>query len=116
MADQFLTKLARLIKDVNFQVHGILYIPTFTVMKQSDGDGSYSMMLGRPWLKNAKVLHDWGNNQITIESNGTSQIIQVTKCLEAFMGYDFVNGVINEEEEVLLVVEPNLFTIGIISY
>jgi hypothetical protein len=32
------------------------------------------------------------------------------------MGYDFVNGVINEEEEVLLVVEPNLFTIGIISY
>jgi hypothetical protein len=52
------------------------------ILKQNDGDGSYYMMLGRPWLKNAKVLHDWGNIQITIEGNGISQIIQITKQLD----------------------------------
>jgi hypothetical protein len=58
MVDQSLTKLVGLIIDVKFQVHGISYITTFTIMKQINGDGSYSMMLRRPWFKNAKVLHD----------------------------------------------------------
>jgi hypothetical protein len=27
---------------------------------------SYSMLLGKPWLKDAKVQHDWGSNIVTI--------------------------------------------------
>jgi hypothetical protein len=81
LADQSLTKLIGLIKDVKFQVQRNPYITTFMIMQQSDGDGSYCMMLRKPWLKNAKVLNDWGNNQITIEGNGTSRIIQITKQL-----------------------------------
>ncbi len=30
--------------------------------------------------------------------------------------YDFINGVTNEEEEVLLAIKLDLFTVGIISY
>jgi hypothetical protein len=30
---------------------------------------AYSMILGRPWLKQAKVHHDWGNNTLTIIVN-----------------------------------------------
>jgi hypothetical protein len=29
-------------------------------------NSSYFMLLGRPWLRDAKVFHDWGNNIITI--------------------------------------------------
>jgi hypothetical protein len=40
------------------------------------------MFLGQPWLHNAHVTHDWGNNLITIEGNGTMQTINVTKHLD----------------------------------
>ncbi len=44
-------------------------------------DSSYSMLLGRPWLKDAKVTHDWGNNEIIIQGNGTIRKILVNKKL-----------------------------------
>jgi hypothetical protein len=50
---------------------------------------SYSMLLGRPWLRDAKVFHDWGNNTINIQGMGIIRIIPIikklgatTKCLE----------------------------------
>jgi hypothetical protein len=39
------------------------------------------MLLGRPWLKDAKVTNDWGNNIITIHGNGTITTISMTKNL-----------------------------------
>jgi len=39
-------------------------------MKSNVLDYSYSMLLGQPWLRNAHVTHDWGNNLIAIEGNG----------------------------------------------
>ncbi len=38
-------------------------------------------MLGRPWLKDVKVAHDWGSNIIIIQRNGTVKTIIVTKHL-----------------------------------
>jgi len=62
-------------------VHGIPYITTFIILHNSVVDFSYSMLLGRPWLKDAKVAHDWGNNNITIQGNGTVKTITTTKHL-----------------------------------
>ncbi len=42
-------------------------------------DVIYPMLLKRPWLRDAKVSHDWGTNSITIESNGDVRTIFVTK-------------------------------------
>ncbi len=36
---------------------------------------SYSMLLGRPWLRDAKVAHDWGSNIVTIQGNAPIRII-----------------------------------------
>jgi hypothetical protein len=41
------------------------------------------MLLGRPWLKDAKVFHDWGNNIITIQGIDTIKNIPITKKLGA---------------------------------
>jgi hypothetical protein len=30
---------------------------------------SYALLLGKHWLKDTKVSHDWGTNFIIIESN-----------------------------------------------
>ncbi len=65
MVDQTITKLVGLIGDLKIYVHGILYITTFIVFQNSVVDSSYSMLLGRPWLRDAKVAHDWGSNTFT---------------------------------------------------
>jgi hypothetical protein len=82
MAKQTLTKLVWLIRNLKIHVSGIPYVVTFTMMKNDVLDASYSMLLGHPWLQNAKVMHDWGNNFINIEGNCTICTIVVTKHLD----------------------------------
>jgi hypothetical protein len=54
MVDQTTTKLVGFIRNLTIYVHGIPYITTFTVLHNSVVDFSYSMLLGRPWLKMLK--------------------------------------------------------------
>jgi hypothetical protein len=54
MANQTTTKLVVLIRNLKIYVHGIPYITTFTILSNSVVDSSYSMLLGRPWLRDAK--------------------------------------------------------------
>jgi hypothetical protein len=71
MADRTTIKLMGLIKDLKIYVHGIPYITTFTILQNSVVDSSSSMLLERPWLREVKMAHDWGNNIVTIQGNGT---------------------------------------------
>jgi hypothetical protein len=66
MANQTITKPLGLIKDLKIFVHGIPYIVTFVVINNNVLDFIYSMLLGRPWLRDAKVSHNWGTNIVTI--------------------------------------------------
>jgi hypothetical protein len=86
------------------------------------GDFNYSMLLGRPWLRDAKVAHDWGSNIITIQGNGIIKTITVTKRLggevrrpKLLLCYNYQNGITNEEEDIIFVTKPKLFSIGTIS-
>jgi hypothetical protein len=81
MANQTTTKPVGLIRDLNIYVHGVPYIIMFIVLQNSVVDSSYSMLLGRPWLKDVIMAHDWENNNVTIQKNGTVKIITVTKHL-----------------------------------
>ncbi len=58
MTNQTTTKLMGLIIDMKIYVHGIPYIIMFTMLHNSVVDFSYSMLLGRPQLRDAKVAHD----------------------------------------------------------
>jgi hypothetical protein len=66
MANQTTTKLMGLIRDLKIYVHGILYIITFIIFHNSVENSNYSMLLGRPWLRDVKMAHDWGSNIVTI--------------------------------------------------
>jgi hypothetical protein len=76
-------------------------------------DFSYSMLLGRPWLKDVKVTHDWGNNAINVQGNGTIIIISVnkkqgveTKRPQVLVCYDLLEGLIDEEEDFIFETDP----------
>jgi hypothetical protein len=85
-------------------------------------DFNYSMLLGRPWLRNTEVTHDWGSNIVTIQGNETVRIIIITKHLggeirrpEVLLCYDYQNGITNEDEDIIFVTKLELFSIGTIS-
>jgi hypothetical protein len=78
------------------------------------------MLLGKPYFRDAKVAHYWGNNMITIQGNGTIQTIAVIKHLgtnlkrlKILLCFDYQNGNIDEEED--LISELELFSIGIVN-
>lgn len=48
MADQTITKLVGLIKDLQIQIHENPYIATFMVTKNNVLDSTYSLLLGPP--------------------------------------------------------------------
>jgi hypothetical protein len=66
---------------LKIHIHGIPYKATFIVLKNSVVDYSYSMLLGRPWRKDAKVTHDWGINVIIAQGTRTIIIISINKKL-----------------------------------
>ncbi len=99
LTNQITTKPMVLIRDLKIYIHGIPYITMFIILHNSVIDSSYSMLLGRPWLKDAKLAHDWGSNIVTIQGNGTIRTITVTKHLgggvkkpKMLLCYDYQNG------------------------
>jgi len=58
MENQTNIKPMELIRDLKIYVHGIPYITMFIVLQNNVVESSYSMLLGRPWLKDAKMAHD----------------------------------------------------------
>jgi hypothetical protein len=97
-----------LIKDLKIYVHGIPYITAFTVFWNNVVDSSYSMLLGRPWLKDVEVAHDWGSIIVTIQGNGMVRTIIVTKHLggevrrpKVLLCYDYQDVITNEKKNHL---------------
>jgi hypothetical protein len=81
MANQTITKPLGLMKDLKIYVHGIPYAITITMIQSSVLDFNYFMLLGHPWLKDAEVSHDWGNNTIIIQRIDIVGTILITKKL-----------------------------------
>ncbi len=62
-----------------------------------------STLLGRLWLRDVKLYHDWGNNTIIIQKTNIVTTILFTKKLRAptkhpkvLVGYDFHSGIFDE--------------------
>jgi hypothetical protein len=111
-----------IIKNLRIHIHGIPYVATFNVLKNSVMDSNYSMLLGRPWLRDAKVTHDGGNNVIIVQGNGIIRTISINKKLgveirrpQVFVCYDLLEGLIDEEEDLIFVTKPKLLSIGTIT-
>jgi hypothetical protein len=80
------------------------------------------MSLGKPWLKDAKVAHDWGNNIVIIQGNEGVRIITITehlggeiRRLKVLLCYDYQNG-ITIEEDVIFITKLEFFSIRTIKF
>jgi hypothetical protein len=77
MMYQTIAKPFGLIMNMKIFVHGIPYMVTFIVINNTVLDSNYSMLLRCPWLRNAKVSHNWGTNIVTIQKISTIRTIYV---------------------------------------
>ena len=123
MANGTIAKPTGLLRDVKIHIHGIPYIVTLTVIDCQTIKSDYSMLLGRPWLRNAKVIHDWANDQVQIMGNGTVKTVKINRQLgyeavtpHALVCYNFVEGITDDEETILLAVDPTLQLVGTIDW
>ena len=81
------------------------------------------MLLGRPWLKNAKVIHDWANDQVQIMGNETVKTVKINRQLgyeavtpHALVCYNFAEGITDDEETIFLAADPTLQPVGTIDW
>jgi hypothetical protein len=66
MADQRKVQLVRLIQNLKINLARCTFQISIIVLQMEDIPKAYLMFLRRPWLKQAKVHHDWSNNTLTI--------------------------------------------------
>jgi len=64
MADGTMVQPVGILRDVCIHIHGIPYTITLTVIIGQDMNSTYSVLLGRPWLRDAHVIHNWANDHI----------------------------------------------------
>jgi hypothetical protein len=114
-----MTRPLGIIKNLKIHIHGIPYTSTFIVLKNGVADYNYYMLLGRPWLKDAHVTHDWGNNVVTIQGNGIVKTMSFNKTLrtktklpQVLVCYDFLERLTYEEEDIIFDIEPKLFQLA----
>jgi hypothetical protein len=77
------------------------------------------MLLGCPWLRDAKISHDWGTNIVIIQrtfmtrtkTNSRKLNVQ-TKRQEVLICCDFHFRISDEEEDVMFAIELDMFSIG----
>jgi hypothetical protein len=66
MIDQQKVQAMGLIQNLKIDLVGCVYKFFVIVLKMENGVETYSMLLGRPWLKQTKVRHNWGDSALTI--------------------------------------------------
>ena len=67
MADQRRVQPLGILRKLQISVGGLPFLANFVVLRLENSDCSYPMMLGRPWLRAAKVKQLWGTDTIVIK-------------------------------------------------
>jgi hypothetical protein len=82
-----------------------------------NGTKTYSMLLGRPWFKHAKENHNWGDSTLTISARERTMTMSTIKKIVLKPskrpkyvddGYDWEEGLSDEEKDQLYNVVPEL--------
>ena len=120
MADQRKVMPKGIIRDVRLDVGGIIIRTTLTVIDMVSSEDSYSLLLGRPWLKEAQAQHDWPLNKLTLTQKGNKVEVstQRTPALSPakrplnWEDYDWEMGLSDEEEAIVYEAFPELLPMG----
>lgn len=75
MAHNTLVQPIGLLREVKIHIQGIFYMVIPTIISFKNVNLAYTLLLDKPWLQDAHVIHDWTNNHIQIMGIGTIRIV-----------------------------------------
>jgi hypothetical protein len=108
MVDQRKVQPIGLIRSLKIDLVGCEYKISITMLNMGNETEIYSMFLGRPWLKQAKANHNWGDSTFTITVREWTMAVSTIKKIPLKPlerpkyvddGYDWEEGLLNDEEE-----------------
>jgi predicted transport protein len=97
---------------------------SITLLQMEDTLEAYLMFLKRPWLKQVKAHHDWGNNILTIIIDTKTMTLSTEKRIMVHPSqrpcyiddiYDWEGGLMDGDEECLYHVVLELWPVGEVS-
>ena len=120
MANQRKVMPKGIIRDVRLDVGGIVIRTTLTVIDMVSTEDSYSLLLGKPWLKEAQAQHDWPLNKLTLTQGGSKVVLSTQRTLALppdkrplhWEDYDWEMGLSDEEEAIVYEAFPELLPMG----
>ena len=72
------TRLVGVVKDLRVKTFGITYHVWFVVMDFKNPIDSYDIILGKPFLRSARVVHDWSSNMIYLRKDTSVTKVDLT--------------------------------------
>lgn len=118
MADNRTVLPRGLVKHAKIKVGSMEYLVNLVVIAmQTPTPDSYQVLLGRPWLRDAKVKHDWNRDRISLRKGnkktyiefGQNKTTRLPQCTPLHAEtYNMAEGLEEDEEEYLLQQNPNL--------
>ena len=78
LADGTTTRSVGTVKDLKVKTFGITYHMWFVVMDFKNPIDSYNIILGRPFLRTAGVVHDWSSNMLYLRKDTSLTKVDLT--------------------------------------
>ncbi|MCO5573531.1 hypothetical protein L7F22_027302 [Adiantum nelumboides] len=72
LADQRTVYPLGIVDKVPLQVQDFTFSLDFVVVRLPQVEGGFPLLIGRPWLRHTKALHDWGNDAMWIHTPDSS--------------------------------------------
>ena len=119
MADQRRIQPLGILRNQKITISSLSFFVNFVVIKMNEGDSPYPLLLGRPWLKTARVKQDWGAELITIRQGKKKVKIQMVptevlprnaRALYA-QGINMVEELADDEEDEFLKVNSSVIPV-----
>ncbi len=120
MANQQKVQPMELIQNLKIDMVSCVYKISVIVLKMENGVEAYSMLLRRPWLKQAKVRHNWGDSTLIIISKNKIVMFSTIKHVNIKLSqrpknldneFNWEEGLSKQEEEQLYKEIPKLWPI-----
>jgi hypothetical protein len=124
MINQRKVQLVRLIQNLKINLAHFTLKISITTLQMEDTSKVYSMLLRRPWLKQAKAHHDWGNNTLTTIVDTKTMTLSTEKREMVHPSqrlynlddtYDWEGGLMDRDKEHLYRAIPKLWHVGKVS-
>ena len=82
MVDGTTTRPVGVVKDLKIKTFSITYHIEFVAMDFKNPINSYDIILGRPFLRSARIVHDWSSNIIYLQEDTFVTKVDLTtwKC------------------------------------